>query len=100
MTFRQLKIYYEGMHKELNDQFATSLELLNEDGSYNYVAYLMADENGMSIKAARYIGLTRVDLAENNEYGYCCLVKGDQAVVGQGRGGKQDLCSYHREGPT
>jgi predicted HTH transcriptional regulator len=81
LTFQQLKIYYEGMHKELNDQFAANLEMLNEDGKYNYNAYLLADVNGMSIKSARYSGLTRVDLVENNEYGYCCLVKATKQLL-------------------
>jgi predicted HTH transcriptional regulator len=75
LTFGQLKIYYEAAGKTLNDQFAATLELLTDEGKYNYVAYLLADSNGMSIKEARYDGLTRVDLIENNEYGYYCLVK-------------------------
>ncbi len=65
----------------LNDQFAANLELLTEEGKYNYVAYLLADVNGMSIKAARYIGLTRVDLAKNNAYGYCSLVKATKQLL-------------------
>lgn len=42
---------------------------------FNYAAYLLADENGTSIKVANYRGINRVDLIENNEYGYCSLVK-------------------------
>lgn len=71
LTFNQLKIYYEGSDKNLNHQFASNLELITEDGKFNYVAYLLADTNGMSIKVAKYDGLDRVDLMENNEYGYC-----------------------------
>lgn len=67
--------------KNLNQQFASNLELLTEDGSYNYVAYLLADVNGMSIKVAKYDGLDRVDLMENNEYGYCSLVKATKQVL-------------------
>ena len=81
LTFEQLKIYYEGSKKTLNQQFASNLELLTEDGSYNYVAYLLADVNGMSIKVAKYDGLDRVDLTENNEYGYCSLVKATKQVL-------------------
>jgi predicted HTH transcriptional regulator len=69
LAFEQLKIYYEGAKKTLNQQFASNLELLTEEGQYNYVA--LADVNGMSIKVAKYNGLDRVDLIENNEYGYC-----------------------------
>ena len=81
LNFEQLKIYYEGANKALNQQFATNLELLTEDGQYNYVAYLLADVNGMSIKVAKYEGLDRVDLMENNEYGYCSLVKATKQVL-------------------
>ena len=41
---------------ELNDKFVNSLELLTPDGKYNYVAYLLADENGISVKVAKYAG--------------------------------------------
>ena len=81
LTFEQLKIYYEGANKTLNQQFAYNLELLTEDEKYNYVAYLLADVNGMSVKVAKYDGLDRVDLMENNEYGYCSLVKATKQVL-------------------
>ena len=81
LTFEQLKIYYEGANKTLNQQFASNLELLTEEGQYNYVAYLLADVNGMSVKVAKYDGLDRVDLMENNEYGYCSLVKATKQVL-------------------
>src|SRR5690606_37027296 len=74
LTFEQLKIYYEARGLKLNEQFASNLELLTSDGKYNYVAYLMADINGTSIKVAKYKGLNKVHLIENNEYGYCSLV--------------------------
>lgn len=57
--------------KITNWNFANSLELLTLNGKYNYTAYLLADENGMSIKVAKYAGSTKVDLVENEEYGYC-----------------------------
>ena len=45
------------------------------------MAYLLADLNGMSIKVAKYEGVDRVDLMENNEYGYCSLVKATKQVL-------------------
>lgn len=39
-------------------------ELLLPDGKYNYVAYLLADENGVFIKVAKYAGMDKVDLVE------------------------------------
>ena len=81
LTFAQLKIYYQERGLELNKQFANSLELLTPDGRYNYIAYLLADENGVSIKVAKYAGKDKVDLIENEEYGYCSLLKATNHVL-------------------
>lgn len=81
LKFAQLKIYYQERGLELTDQFAKSLELLTPDGRYNYIAYLLADENGVSIKVAKYAGKDKVDLIENEEYGYCSLVKATYSVL-------------------
>lgn len=70
LQFQQLHIYYQSIGKNLNEQFARNLELVTEEGNYNYVAYLMNDINNISVKVARYQGLNRVELAESNEYGY------------------------------
>lgn len=75
LTFNQLKIYYEEKNKQLNQRFLETLELFTPHKTPNYAAYLLADENGNSIKFAKYLNTTRVTLIENEEYGYCCLVK-------------------------
>lgn len=56
LTFRQLKIYYEENGMKLNDNFAKNLNLLTNEGKYNYNAYLLADENTVSIKVVKYLG--------------------------------------------
>ncbi|HCY24544.1 MAG TPA: transcriptional regulator [Bacteroidales bacterium] len=81
LHFEQLKIYYEERGLKLNARFTTNLELLNADGDLNYVAYLLSDTNGLSIKVAKYKGLNRVELIENNEYGYCSLIKATKQVL-------------------
>ena len=80
LTFAQLKIYYEAKGRILNSNFAKNLELLSDD-RYNYVGYLMADVNNISIKVAKYHGVDRVDLIESNEYGYCSLLKATKSVL-------------------
>lgn len=81
LSFEQLRIYYEERGKTLNRNFKRTLELLLDDGRYNYVAYLLADDNGTSIKVAKYSSLDRYDLIENNEYGYCSLIKATKSVL-------------------
>ncbi len=50
LSFEQLKIYYNETPVKLNQRFAHNLELLTKEGEYNYAAYLLADNNGCSIK--------------------------------------------------
>ncbi|WP_080803748.1 RNA-binding domain-containing protein [Desulfamplus magnetovallimortis] len=75
LSFEQLRIYYQEAGLTLNDKFAANLELLTEDGFYNYNGYLMADQNGNTVQVAKYAGTDRVDLLESKDYGFCCLVK-------------------------
>ncbi len=81
LSFEQLKIYYEAVGKPLNKNFAKNLELLTDNGTYNYVAYLMSDNNTISMKVAKYMGVDRVELIENNEYGYCSIIKATKQIL-------------------
>ena len=81
LKFEQLKIYYDEAGKKLNSRFATNLEFLTQDGKFNYVAFLMSDVNSLSIKVAKYKWLSRVQLIENNEYGYCSIIKSAKQVL-------------------
>ena len=46
-----------------------------------YVAWLLADNNQLSIKVAKYAGADKCDLVENEEYGFCSLVKATHQVL-------------------
>ena len=81
LTFEQLKIYYNENGYNLNNKFATSLELLTEEDEFNYIAYLVADENNMSVKVAKYSGKDKVDLIESSEFGYCSIIKATKNVL-------------------
>lgn len=81
LSFSQLKIYYEEKGYNINDNFLKQLGLVMEDGRYNYLAYLLSDVNNVSIKVATYSGNDAYDLIENEEYGYCCLIKAAKNVI-------------------
>ncbi len=81
LSFQQLKIYYQEKGFEINDSFLENLDLYTPDHRFNYVAYLLADVNSVSIKVAKYAGKTKVDLIENEEYGYCSLIKATEQVL-------------------
>lgn len=65
----------------MNERFANTLEIVTADGKYNYVAYMLADKNGGSVKVAKYSGKDKVNLIQNEEYGYCSLVEAAHKVL-------------------
>ena len=81
LTFNQLKIYYEEHILMLNDNFLQNLDLLTSDGKYNYNAFLLADENNVSIKVVKYLGTDKMELVKNQEYGYRCLITATQRIL-------------------
>jgi len=81
LTFQQLKIYYQEKGFQINESFLSNLDLYTPDGTLNYAAYLLADENSVSIKVAKYAGADKCDLIENEEYGFCSLIKAAHQVL-------------------
>lgn len=75
LTFEVLKSYYasEGFH--INDSFLQNLELLTEDGKYNFNAYLFADSNGVSFRVTKYADKKGENLIQNEEYGYVSILR-------------------------
>lgn len=81
LSFEQLKIYYAERGLALNSAFLKNLELLTPEGKANYAAYLLADENGVSLQVAKYADTTRVHLVENIDFGRCSLVKAYKSIL-------------------
>ena len=50
-------------------------------GKYNYNAFLLADENNVSIKVVKYLGTDKMELVKNQEYGYRCLITATQRIL-------------------
>lgn len=81
LTFSQLKIYYQEKGVEMNEFFLSNLGFYTIDNKFNYTAFLMSDNNSISIKIAKFAGTDKVDLISNDEYGYCCLIKATMSVL-------------------
>jgi predicted HTH transcriptional regulator len=81
LAFKQLCIYYEEKNLEPTEQFVKSLDLRQSGGEFNYAAYLLADENGVSVKVAAYAGTDKVDLLETQECGNRCLITATQRIL-------------------
>jgi len=84
LTFAELFIHYRRYNKPLNDNtFAKTLNFLTSGGKYNYLAYLMADNNQISVRFARFNDAGgRFELVEKGiEYGNCCLITAIQRIL-------------------
>ena len=82
LTFTQLRIYYaEKGFDASSDYFLRNLGLYTDDNRYNYVAYLMSDANGNSVKVARFRGTQKLDILERNEFGQGCLITAAYKVL-------------------
>lgn len=51
------------------------------DGKFNYVAYLLADNNHISIRFGKYKGTNSYDLVENEDFGCCSIVKATKNIL-------------------
>ena len=81
LTFSQLKIYYEEKGFSINNNFLKQLDLYTDDGKYNYNAYLLADNNSISIRFGKYDGTNSVNLIENEDFGNCSIIKATKNIL-------------------
>ncbi len=75
LEFKTLKIYYEEKGHEINDNFLKKLDLYTDNKEYNNIAYLLSDNNHVSVQFAKYSGTDVYDLIENEDYGFKSLIK-------------------------
>ncbi|WP_051533511.1 RNA-binding domain-containing protein [Anaerovibrio sp. RM50] len=82
LTFNKLKIAYVTSGLTVNQAtFEDNVGLKNSDGKYNLMAFLLADENDISIKVVTFAGKDKTDLIKRNEYGGTCLVTAIDKVL-------------------
>ena len=65
----------------LNEHYAENLDFLLPDGRYNYVAFLMSDENNISVKLAKYSSEDRSQLISVSDYGCTCLLQTADRII-------------------
>ena len=75
LTFSYLKDHYREKGYEIGDNFSVQLELFTEDRQFNYLAYLLSDQNDLKFQYARYLSDDVFDLVEHREFGNQSIVK-------------------------
>ena len=75
LSFSELKQLYliKGLTIE-DETFARNMGLLTKNGTYNYLAEILSDNNNCSIKVVRFKGKDKLEMISRNEYGYHCLL--------------------------
>lgn len=82
LTFNKLKIAYVTAGLTVDQTtFENNAGLTNNDGKYNLMAYLLADENDISIKVVTFAGKDKTQIVGRNEYGGICLVNSIDKVI-------------------
>lgn len=74
LEFKTLKIYYQENGYKVNNNFLKKLDLYNNN-EFNYMAYLLSDNNSVSVQFAKYDGDDVSNLIENEDFGFCSLIK-------------------------
>ncbi len=77
LTFKQLSeiLSNKKIHFKDSRLFYKNYGLINKDGKYNYMAYLLSDQNNTSIKVVSFSGLDKSNMSTRTEYGKQCLLK-------------------------
>ena len=75
LSFKELKIYYseKGYHLDDNN-FEANLNLRNQNGKYNLLAELLADQNNIPLIFVKFKGSDKAAISERNDYGYRCIL--------------------------
>lgn len=81
-SFAKLKNYLisKGIHIA-DDTFYRNFNLITQDGKFNQMAEILADENLNSVKVAVFKGKDKSQFVKRNEYGYTCLLDSLQKVL-------------------
>lgn len=75
LTFHKLKLTFVSAGLTvIQNTFEANTGLYCKDGKYNFMAYLLADENDISIKVVTFRGKDKTEMLRRNEYGGTCLI--------------------------
>lgn len=76
LTFKDLinKLNENSIHAMETEQFYKNYELKNKDHQFNLMAFLLSDQNTMSIDVVKFEGINRSTFSERKEYTNQCLI--------------------------
>lgn len=102
LTFNQFDAFMAkyGIHTESSISFHKNYGLKNAEGKFNLMAYLLSDQNNVSIKVVKFAGTDKSSMSERTDFGSQCLLSSVQEVleyVKVNNAVKEDLSSNARK---
>ena len=76
LTFNQMQaiLNFKNVHFNI-DTFEDNYNLKNDEGKYNYIAFLISDQNDTSIKVIRFDGVTKAKILSRKEFEKGCIFR-------------------------
>ena len=83
LKFNDLFNYFaaNGVHPRYEQSFFESFGLVTSCGKFNKVAYLLSDNNTISLKVVRFSGTDKTAMSERTEYGNRSLLTGCRDIL-------------------
>lgn len=81
LTFTQLRIYYDEIGYQFTSNTFKQFHFQLETGEYNYLAYLLSDQNALVINVGKFKGDNVVELEEMKSYSNQSLVKTTHEII-------------------
>lgn len=81
LTFTQLRIYYDEIGYQFTSNTYKKFHFLLETGEYNYLAYLLSDQNALVFNVGKFKGNNVVELEEIKSYSDQSLIKTTNEIV-------------------
>lgn len=81
LSFTQLKIYYESIGYIFTQNTFRQLNFLFKTGEFNYLAYLLSDQNALVINVGKFKGNDVIELEEMKTYQNQSLIKTTFEIV-------------------
>ena len=81
LSFNMMKVWLTGRGFHINEKtFEKSFELKRDDGAYNLLAELLADQNMVPVIFVKFAGLNKASISHRSDYGGQSLAFGYQRM--------------------
>ncbi len=81
LTFTQLRIYYDEIGYQFTSNTFKQFHFQLETSEYNYLAYLLSDQNALVINVGKFKGDNVVELEEMKSYSNQSLIKTTHEII-------------------